>query len=57
MCYYYNAAGQRFELPERPLEPPDCRRDEPAEPEEEEYDRGENELRGVRRRAAWRKAE
>lgn len=23
--FYYNAAGQRFPLPERPLEPPDCR--------------------------------
>lgn len=23
MSYYYNAAGQRFPLPERPLEPPD----------------------------------
>lgn len=22
MSWYYNAAGQRFELPERPLEPP-----------------------------------
>lgn len=22
--YYYNAVGQRFTLPERPLEPPDC---------------------------------
>ena len=24
MSYYYNGAGQRYELPERPLEPPDC---------------------------------
>ena len=24
MSHYYNAAGQRFDLPERPLEPPDC---------------------------------
>lgn len=23
MSYYYNAAGQRFPLPERPLEPPE----------------------------------
>lgn len=23
MSYYYNAAGQRYPLPERPLEPPD----------------------------------
>lgn len=28
MSYYCNAAGQRFELPERPLEPPDCREPE-----------------------------
>lgn len=32
MSYYYNAAGQRFPLPERPLEPPDCREPE-VEPE------------------------
>lgn len=24
MAWYYNGAGQRYELPERPLEPPDC---------------------------------
>lgn len=23
MAWYYNGAGQRYELPERPLEPPD----------------------------------
>lgn len=28
ISYYYNGAGQRFPLPERPLEPPDCRADE-----------------------------
>lgn len=42
MSYYYNSAGQRFDLPERPLEPPDCRREKLGEPEEEEYDRAEN---------------
>ncbi len=25
MSYYYNTAGQRFDLPERPLEPPEAR--------------------------------
>ena len=24
MTWYYNGAGRRYELPERPLEPPDC---------------------------------
>lgn len=46
MSWYYNAAGQRCELPERPLEPPDCwarRYDEngdfdPEEEELEQYD-------------------
>lgn len=33
---YYNGAGQCFPLPERPLEPPDCR-------EEEAYGMGEDE--------------
>lgn len=39
MSYYYNSAGQRFDLPERPLEPPDCWGSE--EPEEE-YGREED---------------
>lgn len=30
MSYYYNTAGQRFELPERPLEPPDVNEPEEA---------------------------
>ena len=33
MNYYYNAAGQRFELPERPLEPPDVNLPEAVESE------------------------
>lgn len=48
MSYYYNAAGQRFALPERPLEPPDSWvEDEPDEEcDEEEYDRVEDEMNG-----------
>lgn len=30
--YYYNAAGQCFPLPERPLEPPDCWGEERTRP-------------------------
>ena len=40
MSYYYNLAGQRFELPERSLEPPDCWRED-AETEENEGDGGQ----------------
>lgn len=36
MSYYYNTAGQRFPLPERPLEPPDCWVEEVPEDEGEE---------------------
>lgn len=32
--YYYNGAGQRFPLPERPLEPLDCREEEVEEVED-----------------------
>lgn len=46
MSCYYNTAGQRFPLPERNLEPPDCWREEPSEPYEEEYDRAEDEING-----------
>lgn len=45
MSWAYNAAGQKIWLPERPLEPPDCWREDPGEPEEEEYDRWEAEER------------
>lgn len=43
MSYYYNSAGQRFLLPERPLELPDCwgaKSEEPCEEDEmmEEHD-------------------
>lgn len=38
MSYYYNAAGQRFALSDRPLEPPDCWSEDPAEPDDEDYD-------------------
>lgn len=53
MSWYYNAAGQRCELPERPLEPPerpleppDCwarRYDEygDSDPEEEELEQND----------------
>lgn len=45
MSYYYNTAGYRLILPERPLEPPDCWADEEQE-DEEEYDRAEDEMNG-----------
>lgn len=44
---YYNAAARCFDLPERPLEPPDCWEEELAEFYEEEYDRGEDEMNGI----------
>lgn len=47
MSYYYNTAGQRFDLLERPLEPPDCWTEERSEPAEEEYDRAEDEMDGI----------
>lgn len=42
MRFYYNAAGQRFPLPERPLEPPEARAtdEEWAEFYEEDEDWG-----------------
>lgn len=46
MAYWYNAAGYRGELPERSLEPPDCWIEEPAEPDDEEYDRAECDASG-----------
>lgn len=51
MSYYYNEACQRFRLPDRPLEPPDCWGEEPAEPYEEEYDRAEDEMNGIYNRS------
>lgn len=33
--YYYNMIGQRFDLPERPLEDPECFRPEQTEDEED----------------------
>ena len=36
LYFYTNMAGQRFPLPERPLEPPDCF-EEAVEPNQEEY--------------------
>lgn len=36
---WYQHNGQW--IPERPLEPPDCYDEEPAEPYEEEYDKEE----------------
>ncbi len=47
MSYYQNGAGQRFDLPEQPLEPPDCWHEESGEPEEDEYDRAEDETNGI----------
>lgn len=44
--YYYNASGHRFEMPQQPLEPPDCWGNEHKKPEHEEYDRGEDEMNG-----------
>lgn len=38
MSYYYNAAGQRYPLPERPLEPPDGYFDGGWEDDDEEDD-------------------
>lgn len=43
--YYYNMAGQRFTLRERPLEPQDCWAEEDPD-DEEEYDRAEDEMNG-----------
>lgn len=50
MSYYYNTAGQRFALPERPLEPPDCWGENVPEPDDPEYDRSEDELEGIHNR-------
>lgn len=47
MAYYYNAAGQRFALPERPLEPPDCWGEDAPDPDDPEYDRAEDEMNGI----------
>lgn len=47
MAYYYNTAGQRFTLPERPLEPPDCWLEDAPEPDDPEYDRAEDEMNGI----------
>lgn len=44
MSFYYNGAGQRFELPERSLEPPDCWRDDPNCEDEDVDDMSEPEL-------------
>ncbi len=46
MSWYYNAAGQRYALPERPLEPPDCwvrQYDEngDSDPAEEEFEQND----------------
>lgn len=34
-------------IPERPLEPPDCWREDAPEPDEPEYDRVEDEMNGI----------
>lgn len=47
MAYYYNMAGQRFTLPEQPLEPPDCWGEDASEPDDPEYDRAEDEMNGI----------
>lgn len=47
MSFYYNTSGNRFSLPDLPLEPEDCRSEDPAEPYEEEYDRTEDEMNGI----------
>lgn len=47
MTVYSNMAGQSFELPEQPLEPPDCWREDTPEPDEPEYDRAEDEMNGI----------
>lgn len=46
MSYYTNAVGRRMWMPEPSLEPPDCWYEESDALEEEEYDRGEDELNG-----------
>ena len=46
MSWAYNAAGRKIWLPERPLEPPDCWREESGDLEEEEYDREGDEMNG-----------
>lgn len=47
VSFYYNGAGQRFGLPERPLEPPDCWVEDVPEQDEPEYDRAEDEMNGI----------
>lgn len=42
LSYYTNMAGQRFGLPDRPLEPQDCWGAEPSEPNEEDYNEEED---------------
>lgn len=44
MSYYYNAAGHRLHLQDRPLEPPDCWTEERSELGEKEYDRADDEM-------------
>lgn len=48
MSYYtfYDNACRPYYVQEPPLEPPDRCADEPGEPEEEEYDRAEDEMNG-----------
>lgn len=47
MAHYYNTAGRRFDLPERPMEPPDCWGEDAPELDWPEYDRYEDELEGI----------
>lgn len=41
--YYYNMIGQRFILPERPLEPPDCWAEEEQEDDKDDPIRNRSE--------------
>lgn len=43
---YTNGAGKTYPLYERPLEPKDCWCEEPDDPDDEEYDREEDEMSG-----------
>ncbi|MCI8917089.1 MAG: hypothetical protein HFF26_10585 [Oscillospiraceae bacterium] len=55
MSWYYNPAGQRRALYDRPLEPPDCWQ-EGADNEEEEFDRWEAEAPTSRRNDSGHKS-
>lgn len=44
---FQDNSGRFYQVHEPPLEPPDCWWEDPGETEEEEYDRGEDEMNGI----------